>query len=64
MKHGVRFPASTRDEIARLALELFERERERARGLDAVQEAFDVSEPTARNLVSHGRYLRRQEKAA
>ena len=64
MKRANRFPTADRPAIARRALEIFEREPNRARGLYAVIDALGVSNPTARNLVSYGRYLRRQEEAA
>lgn len=60
MKHGHAIPKDKRPAMAVAALALFELERKRSIGLAVVQEAFDVSEPTARNLVSFGRYLRRQ----
>ncbi len=46
--------------MAQRALELFEAEKKRNVGLAVVQEEFDVSEPTARNLVGYGRFLRNQ----
>jgi hypothetical protein len=58
MKHGVRIPSQLRDSMARRALKLFEKEESRSKGLLAVQVKFDVSDPTARNLVSRGRFLR------
>ena len=52
--------AEVRDDWARRALDIFERMGSRAAGLSAVEEEFDVSSPTARNLVGRGRFLRAQ----
>jgi hypothetical protein len=61
MRHGVRLPADKRDGMARRALELFEAKKRRCDGLLAIAVEFEVSETTARNLVSRGRYLKRNE---
>jgi hypothetical protein len=58
MKHGHHIPKDKRPAMARRALELFEAQKKRNIGLAVVEEEFDVSEPTARNLVSYGRFLR------
>jgi hypothetical protein len=47
--------------MARRALVLFAKAANRAEGLAAVEGAFDVSTPTARNLVSYGNFLARQD---
>lgn len=57
MKHGQTIPANKRHAMARRALELFEKAGSRARGLEAIEDEFDVSNPTARNLVAFGRRL-------
>lgn len=44
--------------MAKRALELFEAAETRIEGLFAIEIEFDVSTPTARNLVSYGRHLR------
>lgn len=61
MKHGVHLPADKRDGMARRALDLFEAKKRRCDGLLAIEVEFEVSESTARNLVSRGRYLKRNE---
>lgn len=58
MEHGVRIPARKRDTMAREALRIFEAAKTRIEGLCRVEIQFDVSTPTARNLVSRGRFLR------
>ena len=60
MKHGHHLPADKRDDMARHALSLFEQAGSRTLGLAAVENFFDVSNPTARNLVGRGRYLREE----
>jgi hypothetical protein len=57
VKHGHHLPKDKRPAMARRALELFQAEKKRNIGLAVVQEEFNISEPTARNLVSYGRYL-------
>ena len=52
MRPGQHLPKDERPQIARRALELFEAQPSREQGIAAVEEAFKVSSPTARNLVS------------
>lgn len=61
MKHGQHIDPLQRPMMARRALELFEAEEKRSVGLAVVQDEFDVSESTARNLVSYGRFLKAQQ---
>lgn len=58
MKHGHAIPKDKRPAMALRAFELFERAGSRAAGLAAVEDEFDVSNPTARNLVAYGRQMR------
>lgn len=58
MKHGHAIPKDKRPAMARRALQIFRRFEVKAEGLRAVADEFDVSEPTARNLVSYGRFLK------
>ena len=60
MKHGIHIPAATRDAFARAAAELAEKACSRAEAIALVQQRFDVSAPTARNLISRGNYLAAQ----
>lgn len=54
MKHGIKIPKDERPAMAMRALAIYE-----ATGnLVDVEFEFDVSNPTARNLVSFGRFLR------
>lgn len=57
MKSHQPIPKDKRPAMALRALELFRAADSRARGLEAVEDEFDVSNPTARNLVSYGRWL-------
>lgn len=57
MEHGVHIPATKRDAMAREALRIFDAAHSRIEGLFDVEIRFDVSTPTARNLVNRGRYL-------
>jgi hypothetical protein len=57
MKHGVRLPRDKRDEMALRALAIFKEARNRSEALLIIETEFDVSNPTARNLISRGRYL-------
>jgi hypothetical protein len=59
MKHGHAIPKDKRPAMARRALEIFQASSSRAEALLTIQVEFDVSEPTARNLVSFGRWLQR-----
>lgn len=59
MEHGHAIPKTKRPAMAVRALEIFEGFEVAAHGLVAVQAEFDVSNPTARNLVSYGRFLKR-----
>lgn len=56
MKH--RMTTEKRDVVARRALEICESQPTRNEGILAVEIEFDVSAPTARNLINRGRYLR------
>jgi hypothetical protein len=58
MKHGVRIPRDRRDGMARRALEIADKAASHAAALAIVEVEFDVSRPTARNLISRGHYLR------
>jgi hypothetical protein len=60
MKHGVHIPASERDDMARLAIGLTASMSE-AEAKKTICGMFQVSEPTARNLISRGRFLSRQD---
>jgi hypothetical protein len=62
MKHGHHIPASDRDDMARLAV-AFTESMPDAEAKKTICGLFDVSEPTARNLISRGRYLAEQADA-
>lgn len=57
MKHGIHIPAADRDHIALRALEISRTSASRAEALRKIASEFDVSEPTARNLIGRGRWL-------
>lgn len=57
MKHGVQIPKEKRPDMARRALEIMAAARSPSAGLRSIEIEFDVSNPTARNLVSFGRFL-------
>jgi hypothetical protein len=59
MKHGVRIPKEKRAAMAERALCIFEGSVSRAFALTTIEDEFDVSSPTARNLINYGRYLRK-----
>ncbi len=63
MKHGIRLPPEKRPAMALRALQIFDKARTRADALAMIAAEFDVSEPTARNLVGFGRYLKANAKA-
>lgn len=56
MKHGVIIPVHLRDGMARQAAEIAT-QTERQDAIREVCRLFHVSRPTARNLISRGRYL-------
>lgn len=58
MKWGHRIPKDKRPSMAMRALEISEKYSVMSHALAEVEDEFDVSNPTARNLVSYGRYLR------
>ena len=47
-----------RDEAAKRALRLWDSIAVKARAIEAVEDEFDLSTPSARNLVNRGIYLR------
>lgn len=58
MRRGQTIPQPRRDEIARAAFRIFESTGCcRARALEEIADRFDVSQPTARNLLGRGRTL-------
>jgi hypothetical protein len=59
MKHGHHIPASDRDAFAKLAARTAE-SLPKSEAIEIICGMFDVSEPTARNLISRGRYLAAQ----
>jgi hypothetical protein len=61
VKHEVHFPRYQRDDMARKAFELYNKETTRAAGLEEVEFVLQVSNPTARNLVNRGRSLSKVE---
>jgi transposase len=60
MKHGHHIPASDRDDMAKLA-HVLTHTMTRAEAIKDISKMFQVSEPTARNLISRGRYLAAQD---
>jgi hypothetical protein len=50
--------------MARRALDIFESAPTRVEALLRIQVEFDVSNPTARNLIGRGQFLRQREGAA
>lgn len=59
MKHGHHIPPEDRDDMARLAV-AFTKTMSDAEAKATICGRFDVSDPTARNLISRGRYLAEQ----
>lgn len=58
MRHGVRIPEHLRDKMCRRAVQIWrEKDGVRARTLEAICDEFDVSDPTARNLLACGHRL-------
>jgi hypothetical protein len=60
VRHGVHIPANERDLIAARSLEIYEQAESQSAAFREIEVRFDVSRSTARNLVSRGRWLRRQ----
>jgi hypothetical protein len=50
--------------MAARALTIYRAAKSRTAALLDIQAEFDISEPTARNLVNYGGYLERQEDEA
>jgi hypothetical protein len=63
VKHGIKLSPDRRRAMAREAVAIFEACGSRARALEAIEDRFDVSTPTARNLLNYGRWLDREDKA-
>ena len=57
MKHGVHLPKDRRDDMARRAFVIASEAETYRAALLIVEVEFDVSTPTARNLISRGRFL-------
>jgi hypothetical protein len=57
MKHGVNMDPAVRDKRARIAVRLANSAESLREALRQIEDRFGVSNPTARNLVSRGRYL-------
>lgn len=57
MKHGHSIPKEKRPAMAMRALEIAMSEKRMSVALAMIEDEFDVSNPTARNLVGHGKYL-------
>jgi hypothetical protein len=62
VKHGHHIPPEDRDDMARLAVGLTAKMSD-AQAKLTIQGMFDISEPTARNLISRGRFLAEQAEA-
>lgn len=57
MKWGHHIPRDKRPAMAARALEIFARAKSMNAAVLEIGAEFDVSHPTARNLVSYGRFL-------
>lgn len=57
MKHGHHIPPDKRPAMARRALKIMESAPSYSEGLRWIEAEFDVSNPTARNLIGYGRFL-------
>lgn len=57
MRHGHHIPKSDRAKMAKRALDIFGESRCLSHACAEVEDLFDVSNPTARNLISFGQYL-------
>jgi DNA-binding transcriptional regulator LsrR (DeoR family) len=51
--HGVKLPKDRRDQLARLAFEMFNAGKTRSE----IEAELDLSLPTVRNLINFGRHL-------
>lgn len=58
MKLGVRIPRAGRDDMARKAFEIFKICETAAEAHRAIERLFEVSRPTAINLIGRGQHLR------
>ncbi len=64
MKRGIHIPLNKRDQMARKALLIYEASPTRVEALRRIEAKFDVSTPTARNLIGMGLFLRQHEEGA
>ena len=57
MKRSIHIPKADRPAMAKRALEISRQHRVVNHAVAEIGELFDVSEPTARNMISYGLYL-------
>lgn len=60
MRHGIHIPPDQRDDMAVEAVKIANAAQSRTKGIATVASRFAVSVPTARNLISRGKYLIKQ----